>query len=176
MQQTTGMIHLYVGDGKGKTTAALGLAIRALGAGNRVLIAQFLKGRNTSELTPLRSLGIEIFRTEAITTFTFDMTDEEKRLAAKNCDCCFSKVEAAIAAKEYDMLVLDEVVDAVNAGMLPLERLLSLLKNRDPSLEIVMTGRNPKDEIVAAADYLTVMTSLKHPYQHGVKSRPGIEY
>lgn len=175
-KMSTGLVHLYVGDGKGKTTAAMGLAVRALGAGRKVLVVQFLKGQPTSELEPLRRLGVEIVRTEDITKFVFQMDETERAAARTSCVHCLDAAAAALAAGECQLLVLDEVVDAVNCGLISSERLLEVVARREPDVEVVLTGRNPGDDIVEAADYLTVMTALKHPYQRGVMSRKGIEY
>lgn len=172
----SGLIHLYVGDGKGKTTAALGLAMRAIGAGQKVFIAQFLKGRETSELPVLHTLGIVVMRTEDIKVFTKNMNDEEKIAAKISCEELLEKVKKAISSEDYGLVVLDEIVDAINAGFLDTDIVLDIISKRKPHTEIVMTGRNPKDKIVEAADYLTVMTALKHPYQRGVPGRRGIEY
>ena len=114
-ERTTGLLHLYVGDGKGKTTAAVGLSVRAVGAGKRVLIAQFLKGRPTAELKPLSELGIEVFRTKELTKFTFQMSREELAQAKQSCDALLDRVAEALKQDSFDLVVLDEVVDAVNA-------------------------------------------------------------
>ncbi|MEG2174198.1 MAG: cob(I)yrinic acid a,c-diamide adenosyltransferase [Oscillospiraceae bacterium] len=172
----TGLVHLYVGDGKGKTTAAMGLALRALGSGKRVLIAQFLKGSPTGELEPLNRLGVAVIRTKDVKKFVFQMDEGERALTKKACEDCLAAVERGLAAGSYDLIVLDEVVDAVNCAMLTSEHLLQVIASRGASVEIVMTGRNPNDDITAVADYLTVMTALKHPYQRGIQSRKGIEY
>ena len=171
-----GLVHLYVGDGKGKTTAAMGLAVRALGAGKRVLVVQFLKGQDTSELAPLRQLGIVVERTEAIKKFTFQMDDQELAAARADCLKCLELVKTVFDNHRYDLVVLDEVVDAVNADMFSGQQLVELIDSRPDGIEVVLTGRNPKDPIVELADYVTVMTALKHPYQRGVGSRRGIEY
>ena len=174
--RTTGLLHLYAGDGKGKTTAAVGLSVRAVGAGKRVLIAQFLKGRPTAELKPLSSLGIEVFRTKELTKFTFQMNQEELAQAKQSCEELLDFVAKALTQNKYDLVVLDEVVDAVNAGLLDSRRLLEVIASRGEDVEMVMTGRNPKPEISEAADYITAMTAVKHPYQRGVASRLGIEF
>lgn len=171
-----GLVHLYVGDGKGKTTAAIGLAVRALGAGKKVLMLQFLKGQQSSELEPLRRLGIVIKRTEEIKKFVFQMNAEELAEAAQSCKNCIDALRSALHEEGYEVIVLDEVVDAVNCKLVDPTELLDLIAGRPAGVEIVMTGRNPGDQIVEAADYLTVMTALKHPYQQGVQSRKGIEY
>lgn len=171
-----GLIHLYVGDGKGKTTAAMGLAVRAKGAGKRVLVAQFLKGQPTSELGPLGTLGIDVVRTEEMKKFVFQMNEGELSAARADCRAVLDRVRRAVEGREYDLLVLDEAVDAVNVGLIDSKELLSILAGRDANTEVVMTGRNPGEDLVEAADYLTEMTARKHPYQRGVASRKGIEF
>jgi cob(I)alamin adenosyltransferase len=174
--RTTGLLHLYVGDGKGKTTAAVGLAVRARGAGMRVLIAQFLKGRPTAELEPLSRLGVVVRRTKELTKFTFQMDQNELLQARQSCEALLGEVKQGLADNLYDLVVLDEAVDAVNAGLLDLEQLLDAANCRGANTEMVMTGRNPKPELESAADYITAMTAVKHPYKRGVSSRYGIEY
>lgn len=175
-EMNRGLVHLYVGDGKGKTTAAIGLAVRALGAGKKVLMLQFLKGQQSSELEPLRRLGIVIKRTEEIKKFVFQMNEQELAEATQSCKDCIDALRTALGEEGYEVIVLDEVVDAVNCKLVDAAELLDLIADRPAGVEIVMTGRNPGDQIVEAADYLTVMTALKHPYQQGVQSRKGIEY
>ena len=171
-----GLIHLYVGDGKGKTTAALGLAMRALGAGEKVFFAQFLKGRETSEIHVLNRLGIDVVRTEGIVKFTKDMNEDEKAEAKSICNQCLAKLKNAVDCGSYGLVVADEIVDAINAGFVDTDEFLQIVQSRKMHTEIVLTGRNPNDKIVDAADYLTVMTALKHPYRKGIKGRLGIEY
>lgn len=171
-----GLVHLYVGDGKGKTTAAMGLAIRALGAERKVLVTQFLKGRGTAELSVLGRLGIEVVRTPEVKKFTNQMDDAEREEAKQSCEACLARAAEALQSGEYGLVVMDEVVDAVNVGFIDVARLIEVISNRHSETEVVLTGRNPKEEIVDAADYLTVMSALKHPYQKGIVARKGIEY
>lgn len=171
-----GLVHLYTGDGKGKTTAAIGLAVRARGTGKRVLLVQFLKGRESGERAPLASLGIEIVRTEELKKFVFQMDASEKERAAEACSECLRHAEDSVREHSHDVIILDEVVDAVNLGLLDEARVLAVVFGRDPTVEIVLTGRNPSDAVVAAADYYTLMCAAKHPYRRGVAARRGIEY
>ncbi|MEG1774567.1 MAG: cob(I)yrinic acid a,c-diamide adenosyltransferase, partial [Oscillospiraceae bacterium] len=134
-----GMVHLYVGDGKGKTTAAIGLAVRAQGAGRRVLIAQFLKGQDSSEREPLRRLGIDLIRTEELKKFVSQMDDAERAEAKVVCNRCLDTVSEMLLAGRYDFVVLDEVVDAVNCGLIDSARLLTVLATRGEGVELVMT-------------------------------------
>lgn len=173
--ENRGLLHIYTGDGKGKTTAAIGLSVRAKGAGKRVLIAQFLKGGKTSELEPLAQLGIAVLRTEAVKKFTFQMDEEEKALCKKDCIELLERVHTSVVDRCCGLVVLDEVLDAIRAGMLEEEQLLRLLDARGET-EVVITGRAPSEELRRRADYLTAMTAEKHPYQLGLPARLGIEY
>ena len=170
-----GLIHLYVGDGKGKTTAATGLALRALGNGKRVVFAQFLKGRATGETAMLEKLGAAIVCPQSGGKFIFQMTEQE--LAAQtqaNLDALEHIIELTKAG--CDLLVLDEAVDAAACGLLPLEELLNALNERPAHLEVVLTGRNPPVELVGLADYHTEFICKCHPYHKGVPARKGIEF
>lgn len=175
-QGTVGLVHLYVGNGKGKTTAAVGLAARCVGRGRKVLFCQFLKGRPTGEIEPLERLGVEVRRAKCWHKFFSRMNEAERaELRASHGDCLAGAGEAAASAA-YDLVVLDEAVDAVNCGALEPEALLRLLRERSPSVEVVLTGRNPLPALVEAADYHTEFLCRKHPYEKGVASRPGVEY
>lgn len=172
----TGLVHLYTGDGKGKTTAAIGLAVRVLGSGRHVLFCQFLKGRDTCELKPLATLGAGIRRAKCGTKFMHQMTEDERaQLALDHCSCFDAAVEEILSG-QVDLAVLDEVVDAVGCGLLGLEQLLRLLQSRPAHVELVLTGRNPPPALQEAADYHTDFVCRKHPYQRGVCARRGIEY
>lgn len=171
-----GLVHLYVGDGKGKTTAAAGLAMRFLGGGGTVLFCQFLKARPTGELAPLRTLGAEVRRAKTGERFFFQMDEGERAQVRESHARCLADTARDAAAGRYGLIVLDEVVDAVNCGAVELSALLGLLRDRDPACEVVLTGRNPDPAIVAAVDYHTEFICLAHPYQRGVPSRSGVEY
>lgn len=171
-----GLVHLYVGDGKGKTTSAVGLAVRCKGYGEEVLFCQFLKGRKTGEITQLEQLGIQTKRAKCGGKFVFQMDAAEKQEICTTHTQCLQEVAVQAAAGSFRLIVLDEVIDAVNAGIIPLEALLQLLNNRNSGVEIVLTGRNPAPEIVEAADYYTEFVCRKHPYQKGIISRQGVEY
>ena len=146
----TGLIHVYEGDGKGKTTAAVGLAVRCAGSGRKVLFSQFLKSDTSNELKVLRNIAnIEVYTKKIKVGFTFNMTDEEK--------------------------VIDEIIDAYNLNMVEHDVLTDFLESRPKNLEVVMTGRNPKDEIAELADYLTHFEKVKHPFDKGIRARVGIE-
>lgn len=176
LDQKLGLIHLYVGDGKGKTTSAAGLAVRALGAGETVLFCQFLKGRATSEIASLEKLGAVIRRAKTSEKFFFQMDDREKAETTAAHGACLAETAKDAVSGAYRLIVLDEAVDAVNCGAVELSALLDLLRNRAPGVEIVLSGRNPAPEIVEAADYFTEFVCRKHPYQKGIAAREGIEY
>ena len=175
-QETKGYVHLYVGDGKGKTTAAVGLAVRALGQGKRVLFCQFLKGRETGEVGPLRQLGAQVLRAKHGAKFTFQMSPQELEEARAQHRLCLSEAAGLIRAGGLDLVVLDEVVDAVNARLIAPEELSSLIQSRPPHLEVVLSGRNPHPDIVVLSDYHTEFVCRAHPYQKGVAAREGVEF
>lgn len=167
-----GLLHLYYGDGKGKTTAAMGLALRALGSGRRVVIVQFLKGRVSGEVALLEQLGAEVYRGKAGQKFVSRMTEEEKAAtrALQN-----QNLRAAMA-RSADLLVLDEAGSAWELDMVDQELLRQAVLQRPAAQECVLTAHTPPDWMAEAADYLTEMKCRRHPYQRGVPARKGIEY
>ena len=149
------MIHIYCGDGKGKTTAAMGLAVRAAGHGRRVAVAQFLKSGKSGEREILASLpGVELLPIPEEMKFTFRMTPEEKAAEA----------------------VLDELCAARSTGMLELSWVLEQLDACPEGLEVVVTGRNPPSELEERAAYITEMKKHKHPFDAGLPAREGVEW
>lgn len=170
-----GLIHIYCGDGKGKTTAAVGLTLRSAGAGNRVVFTQFFKDGSSSEISLLRQIpGISVLHTKTVGGFWKCMTTEQQAQASRDYTELFHI--ACERAKNMDLLVLDEVISACNHGTVPEEALLEFLQNKPENLEVVLTGRNPSEALLAQADYVTEMKKIKHPFDHGVLARKGIEY
>lgn len=168
-----GLIHIYTGDGKGKTTASVGLAVRAFGAGKKVAFVQFMKGMPSSEIQPLETLGITVLKAGTITKFVPHMTDAERAQCAEEQRSGF---EAAVAmADSLDMLVLDEMISAVTTGMLPEALLLEFLRGKPAKLEVVLTGRDVPASIAELADYLSDIKAVRHPYDKGIPARKGIE-
>lgn len=170
------MIHLYCGDGKGKTTAAIGLAVRMAGYNKKVVILQFLKNSPTGELVSLARIPeITLYRGKSGAPFTFEMSriqkEETKKIHEKN----LKRVKEQIEQNNCDLLVLDEVVDALNLNLVPVPLLKDIL-DYGLQIEIVMTGRNPEKWIVDLADYYTEMKKIKHPYDQGKQARKGIEF
>lgn len=176
MDETRGLLHLYMGNGKGKTTAAVGLCVRCIGAGKRVFFAQFLKGRPTAELDPLRRLGVEIRRTDPVLKFVRDMNERERADCEASCRGLFSDARAKMKSGEYGLIVLDEALDAVNLGFVGEEELCAALTERAAQTEAVLTGRSPGAVLLEAADYISEIGCLRHPYQRGIAARRGIEY
>lgn len=171
-----GLIHLYFGDGKGKTTAAMGLCARMLGSGGRVLLVQFLKDGSSSEIGSLRRLGAEVLCDTRPAAFTFCMNDTQKQNRRHDNDDLLAQAEEVCRTAPVDLLVLDEAIGAAGLGMLDETRLLAFLKSKPQGLEVVLTGRDPSPELLDAADYASEVCKRKHPYDRGICARPGIEY
>lgn len=169
-----GLIELYCGGGKGKTTAAVGLCIRAKGNGLKVLFVQFLKGRPTGEIEPLKKFGIDVIRSDEVTKFIPNMTKEEFEICCKAQKRCFN--EAVKQQMNYDLIVLDELNGAVSTDTLDLNEVLDFLKNKPKCLEIVITGRDPAKEFFELADYISEIKAVRHPFDKGITARKGIEF
>lgn len=171
-----GLIHIYCGDGKGKTTAAVGLAVRCAGRGNKVLLVQFLKSRDSGELYSLAKLpDIEVMRGKESKKFTFQMNEEEKHALLIEHNKMFEQVLAEIKNGGYSLLILDEVIGALNAKVFEMPKLIEFLRHKPENLEVVLTGRNPAPELVEIADYVSEMRKVKHPMDKGIMAREGIE-
>ena len=171
-----GLIHIYCGDGKGKTTAAVGLAVRCAGRGNKVMLVQFLKSRDRGELYSLAKLpDIEVMRGKESKKFTFQMNEEEKHALLIEHNKMFEQVLAKIKNGGYSLLILDEVIGALNAKVFEMPKLIEFLRHKPENLEVVLTGRNPAPELVEIADYVSEMRKVKHPMDKGIMAREGIE-
>lgn len=171
-----GLIHIYCGDGKGKTTAAVGLAVRCAGRGNKVLLVQFLKSRDSGELYSLAKLpDIEVMRGKESKKFTFQMNEEEKHALLIEHNKMFEQVLEKIKNGGYSLLILDEVIGALNAKVFEMPKLIEFLRHKPENLEVVLTGRNPALELVEIADYVSEMRKVKHPMDRGIMAREGIE-
>lgn len=171
-----GRLHVYTGEGKGKTTAAVGLSVRAVGSGKRVVFAQFMKGAATGELAGMqRCPAIELFRCEEAFPFYGKMDEEEKKRQTR----CHNKIlEQALARVEAacDMVILDEVTYACRWALLDEALLKRLLDTARGRTEVVCTGRDAPRWLLDRADYITEMQSVRHPFEKGVRAREGIEY
>ena len=172
-----GLVHIYCGDGKGKTTAAVGLAVRFAGAGGKVLFYQFMKDGTSGERAVLQTIpGIDVVSGYCIPKFSFQMSEAEKSAAAAAYQKEFFKIEQLLLKNAYGMVVLDEIMSCVSVGFLPTETVTAFLRNRPSQTEIVMTGRNPATEIAALADYISEIRCVQHPFQKHIAARKGIEF
>ena len=167
-----GLVHIYTGDGKGKTTAAIGVAVRCAGHGNKVCIYQFLKALPTGELASLNQLNIDIVRVNSSRKFYPHMTEDEKKLTReeilKNLNLLFSN--------SYDLIIMDEIICAVDLGIIDTETLINIIKSKPSETELIMTGRNMPEELLEHTDYVSEVKCIKHPYNKGIDARCGIDF
>lgn len=169
-----GYVHLYTGPGKGKTTAALGLGLRAVGAGLKVYMIQFMKGRNYNELNAI----------EKLSTFTFSQYGRDEFVSKEKPEQIdidlaqegFLHAKDSINNGKYDMVILDEINVAVDYNLISLKDVIKLVEKKPEKLELVLTGRYAHPELVRLADIVTEMLEIKHPYQQGIKARKGIDF
>lgn len=169
------MIHIYCGDGKGKTTAAVGLAVRAAGAGKSVVFTQFFKDGSSSEIGVLRSIpNILVLHCKTVPGFWRRMNEGQREKARADYTGLFTDV--AEAAKSADLLILDEIVSACNHGAVPEHLVTDFLDKKPDTLEVVLTGRDPSPALLDRADYITEMRKCRHPYDQGIPARKGIEF
>lgn len=171
----TGYVQVYTGNGKGKTTAAIGLAFRAAGRGYKTYIAQFLKGQPTGEIEAAKKLAaliiIEQFGREGFITVKDGPGDEDVERARTGLE----RARQAMLSGEYRIVVLDEVNTAVHFKILPEADVLALMDKRPAGVELVLTGRYAPDSFIARADLVTEMKEVKHYFARGVAAREGIE-
>lgn len=174
MHNDLGLIHIYHGDGKGKSTAAVGLAVRAAGAGYKVLISRFLKNQQSGELNILKTIpNICITGSEKDFGFFFQMSEQEKQSAA---EFFTEQLKTAFElAADYDMLILDEINVAVDLKLVEESVLTDCIEHKPKQLELVLTGRNPTDTLISLADYVSEIKCIRHPFGKGIPSRKGIE-
>ena len=171
-----GLIHIYCGDGKGKTTAAMGLTVRALGSGMKVVLTQFMKGDYSSELKILRGLpNLQLVFCEKNFGFVWNMTEEEKAEAKAAYTRQFETAIQLATECKADMLVMDEFMSCYEMQFVDNKKALEFLHNKPENLEVVLTGRNPGPELCELADYISEIKKIKHPYDKGINSRKGIE-
>lgn len=168
------LIHIYTGEGKGKTTAAIGLALRMAGSEGRVLIAQFLKDGSSAELVPLEAIEeIDVIRYPYPVAFLRRMNKEELLFAREKTREYFEKITAC--CDRYDMLLLDEFCAAYRYELIDRERALDFLRNKPRRLELVLTGRDADPDLIELADYVSEIKKIKHPFDRGISARRGIE-
>ena len=175
-----GLIQIYCGDEKGKTTAAIGQAVRSAGAGLSVIFSRFLKTEDSGELAILREVpGITMVPCRKSFGFFFQMTEAEKQEAAQVYQEVLNRAVslASEAAGEGDtLLVMDEIIATYRYGLVDREKLTAFLRDKPENLEVVMTGRDPAQELVSLADYVSEIKKIKHPFDRGICARRGIEF
>ncbi len=176
MQNSKGLVHLYYGDGKGKTTAALGLAIRAAGSGLRVVFVQFLKSQNTGELAILDAIpNITVLRGKEGSSFSFTMSEDEKSKTKIIHTENLKKAMEIAEAGQCDVLVLDEAIGAYSRNLIDKTQLEKFVQSKPEKLEIIMTGRKPAKWMFCCSDYASEIKKVKHPFDKGIPARHGIE-
>ena len=172
-----GLIHVYTGEGKGKTSAAVGLAIRATAHGKKVLILQFLKGKgqDSGEIATAKRLNIKVirFKDQISPIFAQKVNLSQLKKAIKKAITLSIK---EIKNKSYDMVIFDEFNNLLNNGMATMEDVRNIVREKPHNLELVFTGRGAPKELIKIADYVTEMRLVKHPFNSGVKARKGIEF
>ncbi|MDR2842764.1 MAG: cob(I)yrinic acid a,c-diamide adenosyltransferase [Spirochaetaceae bacterium] len=169
-----GLIHVYTGSGKGKTTAAIGLSVRCFGTGKKVVFAQFIKTSKTGELAVFETLGIPVIRSALNLGWTFQMGEDAKRQCRAEQHKLLSQIQDALKDGP-DLLVLDEVLDAVSVGMLDDSDLKKLLENKPAKTEIAITGRPVPGWLKEMSSYFSIIEKVKHPFDKGIAARTGIE-
>jgi len=170
-----GLIQVYTGNGKGKTSAAFGLALRAVGRGLKVYMIQFIKGGfDYGELFTVRNLSN--FTLKAFGRGKFVTSKPPQKEDVDLAQEALHLAERIVQSGNYNIVILDEINVALDLNLISLEDVLKLIKRKPPSLELVLTGRNAHEEVITAADLVTEMKEIKHPFHKGIEARKGIEY
>ncbi len=169
-----GLVMVYTGNGRGKTTAAMGQAVRALGHGYRVFIIHFLKGRDYGEYLAFKDFaGVEIVRAGR------EQFIDRNNPAAEDIDLTragFERARDAIYSREFHLVIMDEINVAMHYSLVAVDEVITMLNGRPPGVDVILTGRYAPAEIIATADMVSEIKEIKHHYQAGIKSRKGIEY
>lgn len=172
----TGLVHIYCGDGKGKTTTGMGLCVRTAGYGYKVLIYQFMKNNSTSERKVLEKVeNITLVEGLEQEKFSFQLTPQEKRARRDFYNSQLQRVTEMAREQEFDVLFLDEAVYAVRAGLLEEDLLIRFLKTKPDKLEVILTGQGPSERLLEQADYVSEICKRKHPFDWKQPARDGIE-
>ncbi len=177
--RTDGLLHLYTGNGKGKTSAAVGLALRMAGHGQRVLFAQFLKSAPSGEVTAFERFRdlVDVRRpTMRHKTFLWHQTDAQREETAADLVAGWRLLGRLLQDETIRLFVFDELLDVMQMGMVSQDEVLAQLASRHPHAEVVLTGREAPPELMAIADYVTEMTLRRHPYERGIQARAGVEW
>ncbi|MGE4357087.1 MAG: cob(I)yrinic acid a,c-diamide adenosyltransferase [Candidatus Omnitrophota bacterium] len=174
----TGLVHIYYGKGKGKTTSALGIALRAWGWGRKIIIFQFFKPKSlpSGEVKAVEKLGREI----KIVRFGYKHPLFCKKIERKKVKLALDKflkeIKCEIEQEDYDLIILDEILNAVDSGLVSEKVIIDLMKQKPKATELILTGRPFIDKLKKYADYISEIKEIKHPFQRGIKARKGIEY
>lgn len=172
-----GLVHIYTGDGKGKTTACAGLALRMAGSGGRVLYAFMQKGVMSSEVKLLETIpGVDVFQVCTMTKFSYLQNEEEKAEYRRQHTEGLRKIIGLCKNSKYDMVVVDEAIGAIHEKAIDLKTILELINTRPENCEIVLSGRKAPAELVDIADYVSEIQAVKHPFEKGTPARKGIEF
>ena len=170
-----GLIHLYTGEGKGKTTAAVGVMVRAVGNGLRCLFVQFLKGQESGEVAILEKIGVTVLQAGSEKFFSDLDVDEKKECVQKHL-LCYNRAKEMLLSGKYDLVVFDEVTYAADFALIPVRDLCQTLDDRPEHVEVVLTGREAPECLAIRADYLSEIHAHRHPFERGIYARKGIEY
>jgi cob(I)alamin adenosyltransferase len=178
VEKETGLVQVYTGDGKGKTTAALGIALRAIGRGLRVVFVQFMKESpmGTGELETAERLAPDLVVKQFDGNFLGGVTPEKVKEVKEGVEKGFQFVREAMAKRTCDILVLDEISHVMNFMVMEVKDVLKLIDEKPPDMELILTGRDMPKEILERADLVTEMRKIKHPFEKGAIARRGIEY
>lgn len=175
-EKDRGYVHIYCGNGKGKTSSGMGLCLRAAGYGYKVLVYQFMKDNKTSERKSLAHVpGITLTEGLPQEKFSFQMSEKEKFSRKKYYEEQFRRITEQAGREDYDVLFCDELVYAIRAGLFEEQLLLDFLASKPSKLEIILTGRDPSSRLIDAADYVSEIRKIKHPFDEGLPARKGIE-
>ncbi len=173
-----GLVIVYTGKGKGKTTAALGMALRAIGHDNKICMIQFIKGSwHYGEMSSSKRLEPEFELTAVGKGFVGILDDNTpKQVHEKIAQEAIQISREKILSEKYDIVILDEINYAVNLGLVEMQQVLDLIKNKPHKVSLVLTGNHVKQEIIDAADLVTEMKEIKHPFQRGIRAKKGIDF
>lgn len=170
-----GLTQIYTGDGKGKTTATIGMALRSLRLNFKVAVFQFMKGEKTGEIVTIEELGAEVHMLNAQNKFTWNMNEAELQVLRNECQDGLKKVKHMAASGEYDMIICDEIINAINSKLVSNEDVLDLIAVKNKHTELTLSGRNASPALMEAADLVSEIQCIKHPFEKGIPSRKGIE-
>ena len=172
-----GLVHIYTGKGKGKTSAAMGLVLRALGYDKNIYLMQFLKGRETGEKMYLEKIPEVTFRRSSdISKFFNQMNEDEKKDMETKIRNSWQEIINIATDNKYDIIILDEIMALITYKIIKIDEVKSLIKTKSENIELILTGRGAPEELIEAADYVTEMKKIKHPFSQNIPARKGIEF